>query len=494
MSPSAPTAPEARTSRVIPGAELRTGMTIQAITELSYEWATLDERRLKFLQNYFNGAKAVLIVEGGTRVVNIAELKSDDHLQRIVDIPATLKIARVVDGLGQFMEKHGLMKFRVVDPAAPPVSAPAAKPGAGFFAASTPAPPTPPAVPATPPAAISNEAHAQRAQKVQAAKRFLETVEVAATHREQSSTTVEEMLDQGRQGRYSSQGVESAVEEILRKGSSPAMKAIAGLKGSDQTYAHCTDMSVILQDCYTGMLERQGKKVTDPNRRFVLISGFMHDIGKSEVPKDVLESTVRFAPDSREMRMMRNHTTYGARILSEMGMNSIAINVAHYHHVKKDPALFTSYPAVPYEQVLPITRLASIVDVYQALIGRRKYKKNWVPGKAVEYVSKLKGTEFDDRMLDSFVETLGIYPVGSLVRLSTNELAFVLSIGPKEHPERPVVSVVENAEGELLTHHSLLDLMAEPDIKVEEIVDHYEHYNKSEDQAYQIFQSIRLEH
>jgi hypothetical protein len=192
------------------------------------------------------------------------------------------------------------------------------------------------------------------------------------------------------------------------------------------------------------------------------------------------------------MQMMRNHTTYGARILTEMGSNSITVNVAHFHHVKRDATLFTSYPNVPYDQVLPITRLASIVDVYQALIGRRKYKKNWVPGKAIEYVRKLRGTEFEDRMLDSFVDALGIYPVGSLVRLSTNELAFVLSIGPKDHSDRPVVAVVENAQGELLSHHTLVDLMVEADIRVEEVIDHYEHYNKTEDQAFEIFQSIRI--
>jgi hypothetical protein len=107
-------------------------------------------------------------------------------------------------------------------------------------------------------------------------------------------------------------------------------------------------------------------------------------------------------------------------------------------------------------------------------------------------VIKLRGSEFDDKMLDHFVESMGIYPVGSLVRLSTNELAFVLMLAPKDQPDRPIVAVVENASGELLTHHSVLDLMLELDIRVEEVVDHYEHYNKSEDQAYQIFESIRV--
>ena len=143
--------------------------------------------------------------------------------------------------------------------------------------------------------------------------------------------------------------------------------------------------------------------------------------------------------------------------------------------------------------MLPITRLASIADVYQALVGKRRYKRNWVPGKAIEYLRNLRGTEFDEKMLDSFVESIGIYPVGSLVRLSTNELAFVLSLGPKDHSDWAAVAVVENASGELLTHHTLLDLTIESDIHITEVVDHYEHYNQSEDQAFQIFQSIRIE-
>ncbi len=454
-------------------------MTIREVTELSFDYATLDDKGVKFLQTYFRGAKALVATEQGQKTVPVIQLKVRDNLSAIVDVPETLKIARVVEGMSQFMEKHGLLEFKVNEAAgAVPV---AARP--------TPAAPQP-----DPPrlAPGSEEAKERSKAKVQEVRRFMDTIEHANLGRAKASSVVEEMLDHGRTGDYNSRGVEDAVDEILQKGSSPAMKAIAGLRGSDQTYAHCTDMSVILADCYTDVLARMGKDTSAGNRRFVMIAGFMHDIGKSEVPKDVLESTVRFAPESREMQMMRNHTTYGARILSEMGMHAVTINVAHYHHVKKDSTLFTSYPDVKYDDVLPITRLASIVDVYQALIGKRKYKKNWVPGKAVEHVMKLKGTEFDDKMLDHFVESMGIFPVGSLVRLSTSELAFVLMMAPKNNPDRPIVAVVENASGELLTHHSVLDLMLEPDIKVDEVVDHYAHYNKSEDQAYQIFQSIRV--
>ena len=218
----------------------------------------------------------------------------------------------------------------------------------------------------------------------------------------------------------------------------------------------------------------------------------MHDIGKSEVPKDILESTDRFSPDSQEMILMRNHTTYGSRILMDMGMPNITINVAHYHHVKTEATLLTSYPKVSYEEVLPLTRLASITDVYQALIGKRRYKKTWVPGKAIDYLIQLEGSEFDARVLKQFIDSMGRYPLGALVRLSTDTLAFVMEVAPIEHSGRPIVAEVENAAGELLTHHTLVDLMVEPELSITEVVDHYEHFSETEDQAFNIFKSIRV--
>ena len=319
----------------------------------------------------------------------------------------------------------------------------------------------------------------------------MDKVELAADSRSQSSRVIEDMFHQGRAGKYTSEPAQKAVEDILAQGLPSAMTAVAGLKGSDQTYTHCVDMAVIFQETYADILRHGKSRPTKAINRQHLLAGFMHDIGKSKVPREILDSTKRFAPDGPEMRIMRKHAEDGAQILADLGMDGATINVAHYHHVKIDTSLPTSYPAVDPRKVLPITRLAAIVDVYQALIGKRSYKRNWVPAKAVAHLAGLRGTEFDGPMLDYFLRVVGIYPVGSLVRLSTGELAFVVRIG-SEVPERPVVVVVENARGELLRHHDLMDLMMAPDLSVVEAVDHYEHYNQSEDQAYRIFCSMSV--
>ena len=463
-------------TRTVTADELQPGMIIREISELSFDYANLDAKTVAFLKANFKGALA-LVADGTTsKKISVDELKEFDQLEALVELPGSLKLAKVVSGLPQSLEKRGFLQFKVELSSDAKGQSPAVhtdEKSKGLEVGS---------------------AEAKKLHEIKKAKvvKFVDLLKPAEEGRGESTRAVEEMMDMGRAGKVSSKGAEAMVEEIVSKGTSAGMRAIAGLRGSDQTYAHCVDMSVILQECYADIMERNERIIDEKTRRLTLLSGFMHDIGKSEIPKDVLESTARFAPDSKEMMLMRNHTVYGAKILTDMGMPKTTVNLAHYHHVKKDPTMFTNYPDVPYDQVNSVTRLASIVDVYQALIGKRKYKKNWVPGAAVEYILGLSGTEFDERMVAHFLESMGRYPVGSLVRLSSGDLAFVLMIAPPEHPARPIVAVVESASGEVLTHHTLVDLMLVKDLSVSEVVDHYEHFNQSDEQAYKMFMSIRL--
>jgi len=448
--------------------DLVPGMALREITQFSADYSYLDSATIEFLQRRFRGASAVVNAQGATKTVPIEALQPLNRLETIIDLPPAPGLSPLDADTAQTLQKRGMLEFLVSIP--PQAAAPHTDKGA--------------------PAPVESAGKAHQA-RLDEARAFMDKVEMAADNREQSSRVIEDMFHQGRAGKYTSKPAQEAVEDILAQGLSSAMTAVAGLKGSDQTYAHCVDMAVIFQETYADILRYSSSRPTKAINRQHLLAGFMHDIGKSKVPRDILDSTKRFAPDGPEMRIMRKHAEYGAQILADLGMDGATINVAHYHHVKVDTSLPISYPAGDPREVLPITRLAAIVDVYQALIGKRSYKRNWVPAKAVEYLASLRGKEFDGRMLDNFLRVVGIYPVGSLVRLSTGELAFVVRIG-SEVPERPVVVVVENARGELLRHHDLIDLMMAPDLSVVEGVDHYEHYNQSEDQAYRIFCSMQV--
>lgn len=464
---------QARTT--VKASELREGMTILEITRFDSKYSCLDSETLKILKDKFDGAKAVVLRDSGKKSLPMDGLKLFDEVTTITDLPDGSKFSKVASGMGAALEGEGFFEFSVTgaatgadQPAAPEQPAPAA-----------------PAI-ATAPKASNDPAHKTRMEE---AKAILEKVDVALQNHQESSNRIEEMMDQGRAGKINTKGAAEAVENILKEGSASTMKAVAGLRVSDQTYAHCVDVSVILKDSYADMLTDSGKQATEEIGRATLLSGFLHDIGKIKVPKEILDSTARFAPDSEEMKIIRSHPVHSRKILSEMGMSKSVVNVAAFHHVKKDTSLPSSYPEASYDEVMPVTRLASIVDVYQALIGSRSYKPNWVPGKAVELLMKLRGTEFDERALGHFLRSNGIYPVGSLVRLSTGDLAFVIK-NERESLERPVIAIVENSQGELVGHHDLIDLMVQPELDIAEVVDHYKHYDKTEDHALNIFKSI----
>ncbi|MCZ6646286.1 MAG: HD domain-containing protein, partial [SAR324 cluster bacterium] len=445
---------------------LRPGMTIREISRFESKYACIDKITLKFLQNRFAGARMVVAAEGKSREVAPEELKVLDDVTGVVDIPETSEFIRYFSGSPDTLRELGLFVLRVSDKGE-----------------QADAPPQAPAV--------NRQQHQANPKTLGSIKQFFETVAVAGEQRDQAAASVEDMLERGRLGKFSTSVAEEAVDNIISTGTSTAITAISGLKSSDQTYAHCVDTSVILMETYTDMLRATRKEVTPDVTRMALIAGFMHDIGKSKVPKEILDSTERFAPDSKEMKIMQNHAPEGAQILTDLGQTKKIINIAHYHHVKIDSTLPNSYPRVSYDKVLPGTRLAAVVDVYQALIGKRSYKRNWVPGRAVELLMKLRGKEFDRTMLGYFLRSIGIYPVGSLVRLNTGDLAFVVTID-QDLLERPVVVVVENAAGDRLTHNHVIDLSHAADVSISEVLDHFEHYNASEDEAFEIFRSISL--
>ncbi|HKJ00730.1 MAG TPA: HD domain-containing phosphohydrolase [bacterium] len=465
--------------RKVKAAELAPGMTLHGVTGFSAEYGYLDSTLIAFLRERFPGAACDVLRKGARQQLTVEALAPLDELRGLTPVPDTAGLAPLDAPAAQVLRERGLREFLVTGegtPTAEPPSAPAAAASTGAGQA---------------PAAVSG-GQAARRERVTQARAFLEQVGLGAERREHASELVQDLFSQGRAGKYTTKPAEQAVDEIVSQGLSGAMGAIAGLKGSDQTYAHCVDTSVIFQEAYADILRHQGTEITEDVVRRTLLAGFCHDIGKSKVPKEILDSTKRFERDSEEMRIMRSHAAYGAEILTDLGMSKATINVAHYHHVKVDTSLPASYPEqARWEDVLPITRLAAVVDVYQALIGKRSYKKNWVPGKAVEYLKGLRDKEFDPQMLDYFLRVIGLYPIGSLVRLSTGEKAFVVSIGD-DVLDRPVVAVVENAQGELLRQHPLIDLMVTPDLSVEEVVDHYEHYSESEDQAFRIFSSLNV--
>jgi putative nucleotidyltransferase with HDIG domain len=173
------------------------------------------------------------------------------------------------------------------------------------------------------------------------------------------------------------------------------------------------------------------------------LSALMHDIGKVRTPKEILNKPDKLTDD--EFVVMRRHTVDGAEILRRTPeMPILAPVVAFEHHLRLDG---TGYPFGVRRQSLNVgTMLCSISDIYDAMRSQRAYQQAFPTERILAVLKRNDGTQFDQHLVRRFVQLLGIYPPGNLVRLSTGEVAVVARVHAPD-PYRPRVRVLFNASG-----------------------------------------------
>jgi putative nucleotidyltransferase with HDIG domain len=173
------------------------------------------------------------------------------------------------------------------------------------------------------------------------------------------------------------------------------------------------------------------------------LSALMHDIGKVRTPKEILNKPEKLT--DQEFAVMRRHTVDGAEILRQTPeMPVLAPVVAFEHHLRLDG---NGYPAGVKRPSLNLgTMLCSIADVYDAMRSQRSYQEAFATDRILAVLKRNDGQQFDQHLVRRFVQLLGIYPPGNLVRLTTGEIAVVVQIHAPD-PYRPRVRVVIDAEG-----------------------------------------------
>ena len=415
-------------------------MIIERYTGFAGKFNAMDDATCKWLQHNFKGVRAVIMRGEKSLQTDIKDIQVGDMLVELNTFPPSLKKLTIVNGrLIEELKKRGFLKFHV----------------------------TRVRKQLTQKQVKHKAAVAESSEMIHKAK---ESVAVS----EGATDAVENLMDNTRDGKMEIGDVSNYVDKIIGSGSAEAMGVLASLKQSDQTYAHCTDVAAIFQSVYIKLKEREGIELPPEKKHEMLLGAFMHDIGKARVPKDILDSTARFERDSREMQLMQSHPAFGAEILNNMGSSEMIVNMAHYHHVKLDTSMNSSYPQIDnYDDLVMETRLIAIVDVYQALVGRRSYKKSWAPPAAMKFIDQLSGIEFDIDVWDDFFQIVGQYPVASLVELNDGSIAFVVQAAV-EDLDKPRVAVIRNAKGEDLTNNPLIDLAEETDIKIVKDLDNYD--------------------
>lgn len=169
------------------------------------------------------------------------------------------------------------------------------------------------------------------------------------------------------------------------------------------------------------------------------IAAILHDVGKVKIPTRITQKPGLLTEE--EWKIVRNHPFESVKILSDIGgIDDLAMVVAFEHHMGYD---LSGYPKVEAPRDLHIfSRIVCIADFYDATTTFRIYHKPILPDKAVSLIIKKSGSYFDPLFVKVFINMIGVFPIGTLVRLNTGEIAVVYR-GNKNDLLRPKVIVVE---------------------------------------------------
>lgn len=210
--------------------------------------------------------------------------------------------------------------------------------------------------------------------------------------------------------------VTSITESIFRN--PDAIVSLLRIKQADKyTYQHSVAVGTLLISfCRSLDIDRNQTELAG-------IGGFLHDIGKMKVPSAILNKPGKL--DAREFAIMKNHVAAGRAILENTpGISPISVKIAAEHHEHFDGS---GYPlGLKGDAISQFGQMAAIVDFYDALTSQRVYHDGSEPTAVLKQLLESSDRHFAKTLVHSFIRTVGIYPVGALVRLENDDLAVVV--------------------------------------------------------------------
>lgn len=208
------------------------------------------------------------------------------------------------------------------------------------------------------------------------------------------------------------------------------------LKTSDEyTFKHSVDVATI------AMILGKQQGLSKQQVYELGVSGLLHDVGKTRIPTEILNKPARLNDD--EFAIMKQHSVYGYHMLEKKGEFNKEICYAVLQHHEKING--KGYPlGFNEKQITPYAKILSVADIYDALVTERPYKSAFSQRDAVEMIMSMTG-ELDMTAMKSFLESMILYPVDSIVDLSNGEKAKVVKNSP-HYILRPTVVGIESGK------------------------------------------------
>lgn len=246
-------------------------------------------------------------------------------------------------------------------------------------------------------------------------------IQRAAKICQQAKQAVVSMFEEARMGNSVNEGgakqlVEEISESIARNPG--ALISLARLKTvDDYTYMH----SVAVCAMMVALAKQLG--LSEAQTRSLGLAGLLHDLGKAVMPMEVLNKPGKLSP--AEFGIIKSHPTEGHKmLLTSSNPDAIVLDVCLNHHEKTDGS---GYPkGLKADEISLFAKMGAVCDVYDAITSNRPYKPGWDPAESLRKMAEWANGHFDPVVFQAFVKSMGIYPVGSLVRLASGRIGVVL--------------------------------------------------------------------
>jgi len=241
--------------------------------------------------------------------------------------------------------------------------------------------------------------------------------------------------------------ISGIVDSVLRNPDACMLLAKLRIKGN-YTYNHAIGSSI--------WAAAFGRQLGLPKRTIQSLAtgALLCDVGKVHISDRILNSTARLSDE--EVALIKGHVERGMQMLAEVkGVDEIARQMLAAHHERHNGG---GYPKELKGNNIPVYgRIAGIVDAYDALINDKPYRQGIVASEAIKILYDVRDVDFQAELLEEFIQSVGIYPAGSLVELSNGEVGVVVS----EHRRRrlrPRLLILLDANKTKLTERKFLDL------------------------------------
>lgn len=198
----------------------------------------------------------------------------------------------------------------------------------------------------------------------------------------------------------------------------------------------------------------------------IALGGLLHDLGLITV-EDIISLPRKLR--HKEIEAVKGHSAHSAKMIEKIkGLAEDVVSAVKAHHIRLSDENFTK--TLSHDKLQNMAQIIGLADVYEAITHPRSYRAAKLPHEAIKELIEKESNNFQARIIKSLVENIGIYPLGSWVRLTDGEIGLVVSIN-KGYPLRPKINIIFDAKGNKLPDVKTIDLLNEPHLHIESPID-----------------------